>query len=550
MSVLPVGIGDSGGYQTQCSLRFRASASASISRTTPASGGDRDKSWVYFNFKRSTLGVLQYLHGADTASVDAIYFNASDKLCVDIAGTNRLISKQVFRDPTAHGAFFAVMDATNATAALKYRVYHWGNGGGTFAEITAWDTDTRSGITSGTAKTMHNSIAHVFGKNPTAASNYADGYLSEHRIGTWSGSAPTPASFGGISAITGLWEQRGNSASYGTSGSYLDFSDPTSTTTLCADRSGNGNNWTANNISLTAGSTYDSMLDVPLGGGGSERGNYATLNPLDGAGSGISLLDGNLKASWAGGANRNCFGSWTQDTGKLYLECLQLNNPSNNLVVGFCGTNIGSGTVGITGQSPLFGYGYDGRSFFGSGSSGSGGTTLTVGTEVMRWAVDFDAGKAWVGGASGWFGGGNPSAGTSPFFTFTPNTAMKFFGTIFSADFVINAGQRPFAYTPPTGFKALHTGNLTNTTPTSSGSFTGNLSADGPFIWCNGTPETLTINGNAVTWGTHADKLANGFKLRTASSSYNSSGTNTWTATLLSPSSKSAFKYQNAKGNP
>ena len=30
-----------------------------------------------------------------------------------------------------------------------------------------------------------------------------------------------------------------------------------------ADRSGNGNNWTSNNLSVTAGVTYDSMVDVP-----------------------------------------------------------------------------------------------------------------------------------------------------------------------------------------------------------------------------------------------------------------------------------------------
>jgi hypothetical protein len=117
-------------------------------------------------------------------------------------------------------------------------------------------------------------------------------------------------------------------------------------------------------------------------------------------------------------------------------------------------------------------------------------------------------------------------------------------------NWTFNFGQRPFAYTPPTGFKALHTGNINAGAVSVSGSFAGNAAADGPFIWCNGTPETLTINGNAVTFGTHADKLANGFKLRTSSASYNSSGTNTWTATVLSPQSKSAFKNQTAKGNP
>ena len=95
----------------------------------------------------------------------------------------------------------------------------------------------------------------------------------------------------------------------------------------------------------------------------------------------------------------------------------------------------------------------------------------------------------------------------------------------------INFGQRAFAYTPPSGFKALNTQNVTSTAVTLSGSFTGNAAADGPFIWANGNPATLTINGNGVTFGTDADKTAGGFKLRTSSASYNASGTNNWTAT-------------------
>jgi hypothetical protein len=119
-----------------------------------------------------------------------------------------------------------------------------------------------------------------------------------------------------------------------------------------------------------------------------------------------------------------------------------------------------------------------------------------------------------------------------------------------SADF--NFGQRPFAYTPPTGFKPLCTANLQPpVAPTASGSFTGNGAVDGPFVWIGGVPTTLTINGNAVTFGTHADKTAGGFKLRTSSASYNTAGSNTWTATFASPSTKSAFSVpQTAQGNP
>ena len=111
-------------------------------------------------------------------------------------------------------------------------------------------------------------------------------------------------------------------------------------------------------------------------------------------------------------------------------------------------------------------------------------------------------------------------------------------------------GTVQFNYTPADGtFKNICTANMPTPLPAivTSGSFTGNVNADGPFIYTKGTPETLTINGNAVTWGTHANKLANGFKLQTASTSYNSTGTNTWTATATSDM---RFPLNNAQGNP
>jgi hypothetical protein len=94
-----------------------------------------------------------------------------------------------------------------------------------------------------------------------------------------------------------------------------------------------------------------------------------------------------------------------------------------------------------------------------------------------------------------------------------------------------NFGQRPFANTPTA--MTLCTANLpAGGSITMSGSFTGNANANGPFVWLGGTPEQMTINSNSVTWGTHADKTAGGFKIRTSSASYNAAGNNTYTVTV------------------
>jgi hypothetical protein len=116
-----------------------------------------------------------------------------------------------------------------------------------------------------------------------------------------------------------------------------------------------------------------------------------------------------------------------------------------------------------------------------------------------------------------------------------------------------NFGQRAFSNTPTAGYKTLCTDNLPTASGSTSGSFTGNASADGPVVWTGAPPATLTIDGNAVTFGTHADKTAGGFKIRTASSPYNDAATNNWTATYSTP--QKPFVGSNkvpgtAQGNP
>lgn len=64
-----------------------------------------------------------------------------------------------------------------------------------------------------------------------------------------------------------------------------------------------------------------------------------------------------------------------------------------------------------------------------------------------------------------------------------------------------------------------------------TGSFKGNTNVDGPVVYLGYTPsinDTLTVNGNGATWGTHAQLLARGFKIITASTSYNDASVNSY----------------------
>jgi hypothetical protein len=164
------------------------------------------------------------------------------------------------------------------------------------------------------------------------------------------------------------------------------------------------------------------------------------------------------------------------------------------------------------------------------------GTTWTT-NDVIGIALDLDAGTLvfYKNGVSQ----GTAFTGLSG--TWYPWVRVDTSGSVCVANF----GQRPFAY-PVSGYKAWCTTNLPEGTITTSGTFTGNASADGPFVYLNGVPTAMTINSNAVTFATHADKLSNGFKLRTSSGSYNTAGSNTYSITTTG----AKFKFARAQPNP
>jgi hypothetical protein len=332
------------------------------------------------------------------------------------------------------------------------------------------------------------------------ASSFLDGYLAN--VYFIDGQALTPSSFGQTDATTGVWVPKAYSGTYGNNGFFLQFKDAASTTTIGYDTSGNANNFTTSGISVTSGVTFDQMTDTPTN-------NYCTLSPIytDGAG---AISGANLNFNGLG-SNYNIASTIGVSSGKWYWE---YTGAAGQLVGIFLQGGLISSTTGA------LAYFSDGNKYTGSTPAAYGASW--TGSDVIGFALDLDAGTLT-------FYKNNVSQGTA--FSSLSGTYFPWVRTSTSATGSLNFGQRAFSYTPPTGFKALNTANLASTAVSTSGTFTGNASADGPFVWTNGNPATLTINGNAVTFGTHADKTAGGFKLRSSSSSYNASGSNSWTAT-------------------
>lgn len=548
-------------YSIVNSLRLRASASAKADRT-PGANGNKEK-WIVATWvKQGAITGDRHLWAVDTTNLDYLMFGATTgaQLEVQIGGVTRLRTDSTtgmqFRDPSAWMQIVVSYDSANATASLRLRVFVNGT------EITSgFGIDNRAGITSGQSK-MHQTVLHRLGYRPDNTGIYNDHlraddiFVDGHCINSGDYSI---TDFGSTNA-DGVWVPKAFTQAVGTQGSHLNYADTTSQTTMGYDTSGNANHWTLSWNPVASGVTYDAFVDTPTN-------NYCVLSPLIQVGidnTNFLISGGNNLVVANNSGYRNVSATFYPEGLKGYFE-IKVSGTPNGLV----------GLMDLTRAQPsnadyTISYGSQGQVSFelNTGNTKNGASTVTSGylsapadTDVIGCAFDFTGGarniwwaKNGIWGTNG--GVGNPATGANPALTIsTITTQGRFWFAINTAGGTqtlgCNFGQRPFAYTPPSGFKALCTANLGIAAPTASGTFTGNAAADGPFVWIGGVPSTLTINGNAVTFGTHADKTAGGFKLRTSSASYNASGSNTWSATFASPSTQSAFAVpQTAQGNP
>lgn len=502
MSLIRVGQGGpTGGYEVEKSLRFRKSGTASLSRT-PSAAGNRKLLAQRFRIKRGELGTLQVLSSAGTARIDRFYFDSSNRLCLDVLGATRLVTTSVFRDPSAWCVDVGFgLDVANGTAASRAKILING------VEAT-YSTDSRASIRN-TDTNWNNTVVHYIGRD--IAGNNFDGYLAEPVGVDGSMAVSYSESDGSVRAPVAP------SATYGNNGFYLPFNDGTNLTELCRDRSGNGNDWTASGISLTAGATYDWMDDTPTN-------NFSVLSPL--MNGGVALQSGNLRGV-PGGAAAVCASIPMRD-GQWYFESKYSIGGSISIIgivrAQYQNQLPSATTSGITSYSWGLGDGpYTSNIRQESGGLVSGAQYNATNGDVLGVAVDT------INGEIKYFRNG------LLVYTSVGPIGGEWFPMISVYSSIIhdvNFGQRPFIHAPPEGFKPLCTKNLTSDTITTSGSFIGNANGNGPFVWLNGNPESLTINGNAVTWGTHADKIAGGFKVRTFSSSYNAAGTNNYVVTI------------------
>jgi len=455
------------GYQISRSVRTRSSASAYFNRTfgSPTSSTIWTWSgWVKLGSLSINRSLFSAFNGAGTAA--SITINGSDQLQLESAGGSVATSTAVFRDPSAWYHIVCSVNGSSTTIYVNNASRLTYSGGA----LTSFNTNT---------------VVHNIGRRLSASPDfYFDGYLTE--INFIDGQALTPSSFGTTNALTGVWQPAKYTGTYGTNGFYLNFSDNSNNTatTIGKDNSGNGNNWTPNNISVTAGVTYDSMLDVPTpyADGGNGRGNYAVLNATQQNSTG-QLSQGNLSLTGTG-AYKTAYATFVfPSTGKWYWEGV-FQQANNNL--GFGCASIGPNAP----PNPL-----PNTNGIGIASNGFWYLDTSTGTSGHTgWSASTVVGMTW-------------DSSTNTFSYTVDGTTYSTVGSVSTTDgrqwcpacwafatndqLALNFGQRPFSYTPPTGFVALNTQNL----PTPTISNGANYMAATLYTGTNANLTITNVNG-------------------------------------------------------
>ena len=331
-------------YSIDRSVRFNLADSDYLSRT-PSTAGNR-KTWtISLWMKRCKLGQLQSL--TSSANNTILFFDSSDRLNFYMGSTLRT-STQVFRDCSAWYHIVVAFDTPNATAANRLRIYVNGN------EITEWTTNVD--VTQNVDTTWNAALTHQINANQT--SQFGTLYLADfHSI---DGQALAPTAFVEFDATTGVWNPIEYTGTYPGNSFHLTFSDNSTAAALAEDSSGNGNDWTANNLT----SSIDILPAVEFGGTSSDYlsiGNDSSLTFGSGdftieawmnfdTASNYTLLEKGSDWSFLSDANRWAFKygdtnsfvlSWTPTFGQWYHVACVRNGSTVTLYID--GQSIGSG---------------------------------------------------------------------------------------------------------------------------------------------------------------------------------------------------------------
>lgn len=415
------------------SLRFRG-VNSSLSRT-PGVVGNRT-TWTFSTWIKNTdfsISNRKCIFATNSSTNRfAIFLNYSNN-SLDIHGNGQALRSTSLQLKSSDWVHLLVsLDTTNSNInnrliiSLNGKIVSSFNGNISISQNTLFDVNLAA--------------AHSLGFDISESTRYLNGYLAE--VNFIDGQALGPENFGEFD-INGYWIPKAYAGTYGQNGFYLDFSDTAAVANLGYDKSGRGNNWTPNNISLTAGINYDSMLDSPTN-------NFAILNTLLRRTSVASEVfsDAGLTVSNPGSLSDYAISTLLPNGGKWYWEVYiaTIGAAANTTMMG-----IDDGSTLIGGSSALVAYLGDGGITY-QGNIIANVAAYTTG-DTISIALD------------------NSDNGSVKFYK---NNVLQYTSSIPKATNLgaliacgrspgvsnVNFGQRPFAYTPPEGFKTLSIPNI------------------------------------------------------------------------------------------
>jgi hypothetical protein len=440
--IIPANTLASGGFAVDNSLRFNDDSSdyLNLSLGTPSNRKIFTCSaWV----KRASTGTYPiFWFGADSNNWFMVKYE-SDSLRIESKSSGSTIidvrTNALYRDFSAWYHVLVAVDTSQGTASNRIKIYVNG------VQETSLQTSTYPN-----QNTDLNVIttAEIGNQHTT---QYFDGYMAE--VVFVDGTAQANTDLGEFDEDSGIWKPIDVSGlTFGTNGFYLDFEDSAA---LGDDVSGNGNDFTVNN--LTA---IDQTTDTPTN-------NFCTLNPLVYS-TGLTFSEGNCKLVTAGSSTSGGVGTMGMPSGKWYYEVKlgsDIDNHTHGIISEFTNTNQSGlqNKVGVT--SWING---DGGEVVVDGTATTADYGLYTINQIMGIAVDVDNstisyyrdGSALVTGFTI-----STTRGTLfPLIKMGINTTAEVnFG---NPTFTISSGNTDgngygnFEYAPPSGYLSLCSANL------------------------------------------------------------------------------------------
>ena len=456
-------LGESYGIDIPRSLRFNTNNGGNQYLTKNSGGGSATK-WTYSLWSKNLKvgnGVFMGYNGNNPNSRETLSMGSGGNISWQLryGGSQHQYRRSTYATHSLHmdnGGWFHFVcqwDSNNSTTADRFII--WINGvRQDLIEYNSTQSGSQSGFMTG---------QNYIGKAHDTSGYDAEYYLAEmHAVND---AVLAPTHFGFTDPITGVWRPKKSSdivaaTTYGTGGWYLDFSDPSN---LGADRSGNGQNWSAYNFDAA-----DSVFDSPTN-------NFCVLDNNDFNGN--KATDGNLQSGTAGTSGwrhtRSTF-LLEKGSGKWYWEVQQKGtiDGSNGHIAGLAHQNYWSRSGDPNSNSAHI-YARQSDTRYWNGGNTSSHFPTTANNDIIQFAFDADRGLLWSGKNGTWTGA-DPSTGTSHSYSINygggdGGDVVPFVGSYGSSIYsIVNFGQQAFTYTPPTGFRSICSKNFAIQGPTVS----------------------------------------------------------------------------------